>query len=83
MGFQGIDSCHIDQGRMNAANYLKVLDDNLLSCVIQSKERKENLVFQQDNPPCHTAKQENQENSESGKYDCLRVASQEPRPFPN
>ena len=50
----GTGCCHTYTGRLNAAEYIEVLE-NALKPSIELLTNDENFMFQQDNAPCHTA----------------------------
>ena len=56
MGWDGVKRLTEVQGRMNADQYVKILEKNLLSSMEEFEIPTENLIFQQDNDPKHTFK---------------------------
>jgi transposase len=56
MGWNGVGILAEVEGRMNAGQYVSILEDNLLPTMENSGIPEENIIFQQDNDPKHTSK---------------------------
>ena len=55
MSYEGVGFFHLFDGRLNGDRYIEILGDYLLpSMDILGKERGD-IIFQQDNAPCHSA----------------------------
>ena len=55
MGWNGVGKLVEIEGKMNAQQYVDILDDHLLSSMEESGISMEDLIFQQDNDPKHTS----------------------------
>lgn len=56
MGWDGVGRLAEVEGRMNADQYVEILEENLLSSLDEFETPTEDLIFQQDNDPKHTSK---------------------------
>lgn len=56
MGWEGVGRLAEVEGRMDADQYVDILEKNLLPCLEESDIPMEDLIFQQDNDPKHTSK---------------------------
>ena len=56
MGWNGVGILAEVEGRMNAEQYVSILEDNLLPTMENSGIPEESIIFQQDNDPKHTSK---------------------------
>jgi len=56
MGWEGVGHLAEVEGRMDANQYVDILEDNLLPSLEESGISLENVIFQQDNDPKHTSK---------------------------
>ena len=56
MGWNGVGILAEVEGRMDAEQYVSILEDNLLSSMENSGIPKESIIFQQDNDPKHSSK---------------------------
>jgi transposase len=56
MGWNGVGRLAEVEGRMNAEQYVLILEDNLLPSMEESGIYWKDLIFQQDNDPKHTSK---------------------------
>lgn len=60
MGWEGVGDMIYVEGRMDADQYVGILDDGLLSSVEKFGMDVEDIIFQQDNDPKHTSKKAKQ-----------------------
>ena len=56
MGWNGVGHLAKVEGRMNADQYVSILEDNMLPSLEESGIPEEEVIFQQDNDPKHTSK---------------------------
>lgn len=56
MGWDGVGRLAEVEGRMNADQYVDILEENLLPSLDEFETPTEDLIFQQDNDPKHTSK---------------------------
>ena len=56
MGWDGVGKLAEVEGRMNADQYVDILEENLLPSLEEFETSTEDLIFQQDNDPKHTSK---------------------------
>jgi transposase len=56
MGWEGVGKLAEVEGRMDANQYVDILEGNLLPSMEESEIPLEDLIFQQDNDPKHTSK---------------------------
>lgn len=56
MSWEGIGRLAEIEGKMNAEQYVDILENNLLPTMEESEVSLEDLIFQQDNDPKHTSK---------------------------
>ena len=56
MSWEGVGRMAEVEGRMNANQYVDILEENLLPSIQESGIPQEDLIFQQDNDPKHTSK---------------------------
>ena len=56
MGWNGVGILAEVEGRMNAEQYVSILEDNPLPTMENSGIPEESIIFQQDNDPKHTSK---------------------------
>ena len=56
MGWNGVGIMAEVEGRMDAKQYMDILEGNLLTSIQQSGISQEDLLFQQDNDPKHKSK---------------------------
>lgn len=56
MGWQGVGRLAEVEGKMDAEQYVAILEDHLLSSIEESGVGDEEVIFQQDNDPKHTSK---------------------------
>ena len=54
MSYDGVKFFKLFQGRLNAEAYQEILENYLIPS-IDLMDNKEDVIFQQDNAPCHTA----------------------------
>ena len=55
MGWEGVGRLAEVEGKMNADQYVSILEDNLLPSLEESGFSAEDVIFQQDNDPKHTS----------------------------
>ena len=56
MGWNGVGILAEVEGRMDAEQYVSILEDNLLPTIENSGIPAESIIFQQDNNPKHTSR---------------------------
>ena len=56
MGWEGVENLAEVEGRMDANQYVNILEGNLLPSLEESGISPEVVIFQQDNDPKHTSK---------------------------
>lgn len=58
MAAKGVGTAFVCTGRMNSATYVNMLEQVLEPSItkIFAEEERKNVIFQQDNAPCHTAR---------------------------
>jgi len=56
MGWNGVGILAEVEGRMDAEQYVTILNDHLLPSMEESGIADEDIIFQQDNDPKHTSK---------------------------
>ena len=56
MGWEGVGRLAEVEGKMNADQYVSILEDNLLPSMEESGFSAEDVIFQQDNDPKHTSR---------------------------
>jgi transposase len=56
MGWEGVGRLAEVEGKMDADQYVSILEDNLLPSLEESGFSAEDVIFQQDNDPKHTSK---------------------------
>ena len=56
MGWNGVGQLAEIEGRMNADQYVSILEDHMLPSLEESGLSEEEMIFQQDNDPKHTSK---------------------------
>ena len=56
MGWNGVGHLAEVEGRMDADQYVSILEDHMLSSLEESGILEEEVIFQQDNDPKHTSK---------------------------
>jgi len=56
MGWNGVGQLAEVEGRMDADQYVSILEDHLLPSMENSGISTQKLIFQQDNDPKHTSK---------------------------
>lgn len=56
MGWEGVGRLGEVEGKMNAEQYVDILEHNLLPSMEESETPLDDLIFQQDNDPKHTSK---------------------------
>ena len=56
MGWEGVGRLAVVEGKMNADQYVSILEDNLLPSLEESGFFVEDVIFQQDNDSKHTSK---------------------------
>ena len=56
MGWEGVGRLAEVEGKMDANQYVSILEDNLLPSLEESGFSTEDIIFQQDNDPKHTSK---------------------------
>ena len=56
MGWNGVGHLAEVEGRMDADQYVSILEDHMLSSLEESGILKEEVIFQQNNDPKHTSK---------------------------
>ena len=57
MGWEGVEKLAEVEGRMDAEQYVTILEDHLLPSIEKSGVSDEDVIFQQDNNSKHTSKQ--------------------------
>lgn len=53
MSWHGVDGCRVYQGHMDQWKYMDTLDEILLKAISEAENNNQELIFQQDNAPCH------------------------------
>ena len=56
LGWEGVGRLAEVEGKMNAEQYVDILENNLLPSMEESGFSLEDVIFQQDNDPKHTSK---------------------------
>ena len=56
INYQGAGFFHIFDGRLNSQSYCEILGEKLLPSIDLFQREGHQLIFQQDNAPCHSAK---------------------------
>ena len=56
MGWNGVGHLAEVEGRMDADQYVSILEDHMLPSLEESGISEEEVIFQQDNDPKHTSK---------------------------
>jgi hypothetical protein len=56
MGWNGVGRLAEVEGKMNADQYVSILEDHMLPSLEESRISEEEIIFQQDNDPKHTSK---------------------------
>ena len=60
MGWEGVGRLAEVEGKMNADQYVSILEDNPLPSMEESGFSAKDVIFQQDNDPKHTSKKGHQ-----------------------
>ena len=56
MGWNGVGELEEVEGRMDADQYVDILDNHLLHSLADSRINEDEHIFQQDNDPKHTSR---------------------------
>ena len=56
MSWEGVGRLAEIEGRMDADQYVEILEENLLPSLVEAGFSVEEAIFQQDNDPKHTSK---------------------------